>query len=208
MNNHTIINTVRHGESDYNRDKKYAGTIDVPLNKAGIRDTLEASKKLIGMKFDLVIVSTLKRAIETAQLLLNVNIPVLQCQLCNERNYGKMQGLTVDDVKLLKPKIEYIEVGDDYHSLNPPQGETFEELRERAQQFYRMIFREYQGLKILVVSHGVFLRQFHGLIKGKSLFESLAIYVHNLELTSFHFKGSRLHSVKRIKLLNRKQIRW
>lgn len=208
MNNHTIINTVRHAETDYNKDKRYAGTTDIPLNKAGIRDTLDASKKLIGMKFDLVITSTLKRAIKTAQLLLNENIPTFPCQLCDERNYGKMQGLSEDEVKLIKPKIKYIEVGGNYHSLNPLKGEMFEELRERAQQFYRFIFREYQGLNILVVSHGVFLQQFHGLIQGKSWIESLAIYVPPAELTSFYFNGSRLHSVKRIKLVDRNQICW
>lgn len=208
MNNHTIINTVRHAETDYNKDKRYAGTIDVPLSETGIRDTLEASKKIRGIKIDVVITSTLKRATETARLLVGENIPLVPNQLCNERNYGKMQGLTEDEVKLIKPKIKYINVGGINHSLNPPQGETFESLRKRAQEFYQFIFREYQGLNILVVSHEVFLQQFHGLIRGKSWVESLAIDVPNLELTSFRLKGSRPLSENSIKLSDRKQISW
>lgn len=210
MGDYTIINTIRHGETDYNRDKRYAGTINVPLNEAGVRDTLEASKKLksIDTKFDVVITSTLKRAIETGRLLLGENTQLVKCQLCNERNYGRMQGLTEDEVKLIKPKIKYINVNGDSHSLNPPQGETFEELRERAGQFYRSIFREYQGLNILIVSHGVFLQQFHGLIRHKSWIESLATYPSNLELRSFRFKGSRLLSESSIKLPDRKQMSW
>jgi broad specificity phosphatase PhoE len=43
MNKFTIINTVRYGETDYNRNKRYAGTIDVSLNEVGIRDTVVAN---------------------------------------------------------------------------------------------------------------------------------------------------------------------
>jgi len=94
------------------------------------------------------------------------------------------------------------------HSFNPPQGETFEELRQRARQFYRFVFRGYQGLNVLVVSHGVFLQQFHGLIRGKSWIESLASYPPNLELTSFRLKASRLLGESSIKLSDRKEISW
>lgn len=204
------MSTVRHAETDYNREKRYAGTTDVALNKIGILDTLEASKKLesIDVKFEVTISSTLKRATETARFLSNGNMPIVLCELCNERDYGKMQGLTEDEVKSIEPKIKYIEVGGVDHSLNPPQGETFKELRERARQFYGFIFREYQGSSILIVSHGVFLQQFHGLIRGKTWIESLASYPSNLELTSFYFKGSRLLDESTIKLLGRKQISW
>ena len=210
MNNWVIISTLRHAETDYNREKRYAGTIDVPLNKIGILDTLEASKKLksIDAKFDVIVSSTLKRATETARLLSSANGQFVKCELCNERDYGKMQGLTEDGVKLIKPKIKYINVGGVNHSLNPPQGETFEELRERARQFYGFIFGEYQGLNILIVSHGVFLQQFHGLIRGKTWIESLASYPSNLELTSFRLKASRLLDESTIKLLDGKECNW
>ena len=93
MNNFTIINTVRHGETDYNRNKRYAETIDVSLNEGGIRDTVEASKKLklLDMTFDQITISTLKISIETALLLFGDKIDLVKCGLCNERNYGKTQ---------------------------------------------------------------------------------------------------------------------
>jgi len=211
MSGYTVINTIRHAETHYNREKRYAGTIDVPLSTAGIRDTLEACEKLksIDAQFDVIIMSPLKRAIETARLLVDANVRFVKCELCIERDYGKMQGLTEDEVKLIRPKIRYINVGGVDHSLNPPGGgETFEELRQRARQFYRFVFTGYQGSNILVVSHGVFLQQFHGLIRGKRWIESLASYPSNLELRSFRFKASRLLGESSIKLSERKQINW
>jgi broad specificity phosphatase PhoE len=184
----TWLYTVRHGQTDYNREKRYAGSLDIPLNDIGYNDTVEASSRLktIGISFDIVITSSLQRAIKTAEILVK-NTPIVQCALCDERNYGKMQSLTVDEVALLKPKVVYITVGGDTHSTNPPEGETFKILRERAEQFHTWIFERYQGLKILIVSHGVFLQQFHGL---------------------FLFEGTQLVSHETINLSNSTQTNW
>ena len=208
MDNYTTITTIRHAETSYNRDKRYAGTIDVPLTKAGMQDALEASKKMQGMDFDVVITSTLKRAIETSRILVDENIPLVQNQLCNERDYGKMQGLTADEVKSIKLKIMYINVGGIDHSVNPHGGEPFESLRTRAEKFHRFVFKNYRGSNILIVSHGVFLQQFHGLIRGKSCIESLGIEVPNLELTAFRFRRSRLISESSMRLSDREHISW
>jgi broad specificity phosphatase PhoE len=182
----------------------------VPLNKTGVCSTLEASNRLkrLDIKFDCVITSTLKRAIQTAQILVGGNTPVIHNQLCNERNFGKMQGLTIDEAKLIEPKIMYITVGNDTHSVNPPEGEPFELLRERAKRFNRFLFKNYKGLNVLIVSHSVFLQQFIGLLCGKSCIESLAIDVPNLELISFQFTGAILISKRRVILTDRKKNSW
>jgi broad specificity phosphatase PhoE len=62
----------------------------------------------------------------------------------------------------------------------------------RAKRFARLIFREYEGLSVLVVSHGVFLQMFHGVLRGSNCIESLSTYPGNLELATFRFSGPRL----------------
>lgn len=208
MINYTTIYTVRHGETPYNKQKRYAGTIDVSLNEVGIEDCRKASRKIKGIKIDVVVTSTSKRAIETAKILLDEKVPFVKSSLCIERNYGKMQGLTADEVKSIKPPIMYIEVGGVNHSVNPPGGEPFELLRERAKKFHRFIFKNYKGSSILVISHGVFLQQFHGLIRGKSCIESLANEVPNLVLIRFRFNGYRLIEECSSNLSDRKQDSW
>ena len=144
------------------------------------------------MKFDVAIVSPLRRAIETAQLLTEGRIEMVPTSFAQERNYGILQGCVYADVERIRPPIHFIKVGGDYHSLNPPQAETFEELRARAEAFYDYIITNFMGQRILVVSHGVFLQQFHGLLRGKDWIESLETYVRNLELNLFHFEGKTL----------------
>jgi len=204
----TTIHTIRHAHTRYNAERRYAGTIDVPLSEAGVRDARSASAKLAGMTFGVVISSTLKRSIETAHILAGDAPTFVESQLCNERNFGVMEGLTWDEVQNLEPRVLFIPVGNDLHSVNPKGGEPLEDVWERAKKFRRFIFRAYKGLHMLVVSHGVFLQMFHGVLRGLSCIEALAVYPANLELVRFRFIGSRLMEEKAFKLGGTEVIRW
>ncbi len=202
------IHTLRHGQTDFNVQKRYAGTIDVPLNQSGKESCLEASKAFSGQRYDVVITSALKRTIETAQLLLGEGISLVQSELCNERNYGRMQGLTSEEVEFLEPPILYIKAGGDFHSLNPPGGESFEELRRRAERFRLALFNGYAGANVMVVSHGVFLQQFHGLLRGQNWNHALARSVPNLVVSSFCMRGETLERETSTFLLGYDQSGW
>jgi broad specificity phosphatase PhoE len=173
-----------------------------------LADTREAAKKLNGFKVDVVITSTLRRSIQTASILVPNGVSVFRSELCNERHYGTYQGLTADEVKDFQPPVLYIEVGGDVHSVNPPGAEPFEDLRERAKKFYRYVIRNFKGKNILVVSHGVFLQQFHGVLMGLSCIESLVSHKRNLELSTFEFNGRRLEAESAVRLVDRDQVSW
>ena len=204
----TTINTLRHGHTQYNAERRYAGTIDVPLSEAGIRDVRAAAARLDGAKFDVVVTSQLKRSVETAQILVGDTVPIVQSKLCNERNFGVMEGLTWDEIQHLQPPVLLIPVGNDLHTVNPRGGEPFEDVWERAKKFRRFLFREYKGSNILVVSHGVFLQMFHGVLKRSNCIESLASYPANLELSRFCFTGERLREETVVKLAGAEPLRW
>jgi len=208
MSAETIINTLRHAHTQYNAERRYAGTIDVPLSEEGIRDAREASAKLAVVRFDVVVTSTLKRSIETARILAGDAAPVVQNRLCNERNFGVMEGLTWDEIQSLQPPILLITVGNDLHTVNPKDGEPFEDVWERAKRFRRFLFKEYKGSNILVISHGVFLQMFHGVLRRLSCIESLAVYPSNLELSRFRFSGERLVEEAVVKLAGAEALHW
>jgi len=201
----TYIHTIRHAKTTFGEQQRYAGTIDVPLSPAGAKEAKAAAAGMRDMKFDVVLTSMKIRAIDTARLLVGASAPILQCHFCDERNYGTMEGHTIFEVKRFKPRILFIRVGNDTHSVNPPGGEPFEEVWERAKKFRRLIFKQYRGSRVLVVSHGVFLQQFHGLLRGKSCIESLADWTSNLEMTSFTFSGNRVLEERSVKLIDKKQ---
>jgi broad specificity phosphatase PhoE len=196
----TIIHTIRHGHTSYNAEKRYAGTIDISLSEKGVKDCQQASPKLAKYHFDVVITSTMKRAIETAHLLVSGKHKVVQNALCNERKFGIMEGRTWDEVVKFDPPVLMINVGNDLHTVNPQGGEPFEDVWQRAKKFRSFLFKNYKGKNILVVSHGVFLQMFHGVLKGSNCIESLGMFPSNLELASFYFTGSQLTETKAVKL--------
>lgn len=193
MNKITRITTIRHGQTVYNLERRYAGTIDVPLNEKGIEDARNASHRLMDYEFDIVISSKLRRAIQTAELLIDGRkLPIVPNELCNERDYGKMQGLTYIEVEDINPRILYLKLNSDFHSLNPPDGEDFPTLRKRAEAFSEFIFQNYAGSNILVVSHSAFMQQLHGLFRGSDWIESLRNEIYNLDCITFTFNGRKL----------------
>ena len=208
MAERTIINTLRHAHTTYNGEKRYAGTIDIDLNDQGIRDTQLAAAILRDEGYDIVIASTLKRSYETARILVDGTVPIVQTDLCNERNFGIMEGMTWEDVKQLVPPVLMIKVGNDLHTVNPKGGEPFEDVWDRAKIFRQLLFREYYGKSILVVSHGVFLQMFHGVMRGVTCIESLARYPANLELARFIFDGYHLAEEKVRKLAGEEGAGW
>lgn len=208
MAERTVINTLRHAHTTYNGKRRYAGTIDIDLSDQGIRDTQLAAAILRDEGYDVVIASTLKRSYETARILVDGKVPIVQTGLCNERNFGIMEGLTWEDVKQLVPPVLMIKVGNDLHTVNPKGGEPFEDVWDRAKNLKQLLFREYYGKNILVVSHGVFLQMFHGVMRGVTCIESLASYPANLELARFIFDGYHLTDEKVRKLAGEEGAGW
>lgn len=208
--NKTTIMTIRHGETDYNRQKRYAGLLDISLNANGINDCQIASEYL-AESTDLVITSKLKRSIETARILTRNNKSIVESALCNERNFGAMQGHTSQEVEFIKPEIKYIKIAGDFHSLNPPQGERFPALYKRAKEFLnfvRFLLSERRCVKILIVSHEVFLQQFHGVLRGETWRESMRHSLPNLTLSIFTLQRNHLLSESSRELISETQESW
>lgn len=90
---------VRHGESIWNKENKFAGWTDVGLSDKGIQEAIEAGRylKQEGYRFDVAFTSVLSRAIKTLWLILEemdlMWIPIHNSWRLNERHYGALQGL-------------------------------------------------------------------------------------------------------------------
>jgi 2,3-bisphosphoglycerate-dependent phosphoglycerate mutase len=90
---------LRHGQSQWNKENRFTGWIDVPLSDEGIAEAKEAARLLRegGYTFDVAYTSVLKRAIKTLWTVLEANdqmwIPVVRSWRLNERMYGALQGL-------------------------------------------------------------------------------------------------------------------
>jgi 2,3-bisphosphoglycerate-dependent phosphoglycerate mutase len=95
---HTLV-LLRHGQSEWNRENRFTGWVDVPLSDQGVAEAHAAGRLLLqeGFAFDVAYTSLLKRAIKTLWICLEeldqMWIPVHRSWRVNERMYGALQGL-------------------------------------------------------------------------------------------------------------------
>ena len=94
------LTILRHGKSQWNKEKRFTGWTDVALNSSGIAEAKHAGQllKTRGLTFDLCFTSYLNRAIETLEIVLDTmnvsHTPTHKDWRLNERHYGALQGLT------------------------------------------------------------------------------------------------------------------
>lgn len=95
----TQLVLLRHGQSIWNRDKRFTGWSDVALTPKGEKEAEQAAYLLqqAGFTFDLCFCSTLQRAKTTARIVLSAmqldQIPVFESWRLNERHYGALEGM-------------------------------------------------------------------------------------------------------------------
>lgn len=90
---------LRHGQSQWNRENRFTGWVDVDITEVGRAEATEAARLLQaeGLRFDYAHTSVLKRAIRTLWTVLDemdqMWVPVARSWRLNERHYGALQGL-------------------------------------------------------------------------------------------------------------------
>ena len=158
----TTLILVRHGETDWNRDRRIQGATDVPLNDTGRQQARDAATTLRAMLDPrhpaVVVASDLSRARETGQIIageLGLAEPHLYPEL-RERAYGVAEGITVE---------EYFERWGDWHGTDVPEAETREDLRGRALRGLTKVARDVRratapgAASVIVVTHGALIRE-------------------------------------------------
>ena len=146
-----MIYIIRHGQTDWNVEGRYAGRIDIPLNGKGIEQANIIKKKLKYIKFDKVFSSPLIRAYETAKIICDNDI--IKDDRLIERSNGDLEGK-------LKTEIE-----DDIDFNNPDENkyniESIIEFRKRIKSFFDELTRSYKNKNILIITHagvGIYAR--------------------------------------------------
>lgn len=162
---------IRHGETDYNRQKRNQGQIDVPLNEYGRELAAKTGEGLRGVPFDLCLCSPLGRARETAELILEGrDVPVMIDERIIEVSFGSYEGRRWDpkawDESMPKEFQCFFDEPGKYQA--PPDGESLEDLKRRTGEFLEDICHrvEYQDYTILVSTHGAALAGILANIKG------------------------------------------
>ena len=143
----TAILLARHGETDWNREGRFQGWADPPLNDAGRAQARVLAERLSGTRLDAVYASDLRRAHTTAVIVAAPHdVAVVVDPALREIDVGSWSGLT-------RSQIEERFPGAEHHD-----GETREHHLARVLDAVERIARRHCGGRILVVSHGGSLR--------------------------------------------------
>lgn len=148
---------LRHLESQWNLENRFTGWIDVPLSEGGIKGAKEVSGKLVGSEIDKVYTSPLIRNRETVSLILEnlvkKDLPVVIDKALDERNYGKLQGLNKDEMKV-KYGEEQVKLWRRSWDQAPPGGESLKDVFKRAVPFYQKYIEKdlREGKNVLMIA--------------------------------------------------------
>lgn len=140
-----MIYFIRHGETDYNKQKIMQGWLDIPLNETGLEQARIAKENLKNLKIDEIYSSPLKRAYKTAEIINeNFNLKIKADDRLKEIFGGERQGKCLKD--LPKEQIEaYFKTPEAFG------GESLQQFYDRVVSFFKEI--ENTEKNILIVSH-------------------------------------------------------
>jgi glucosyl-3-phosphoglycerate phosphatase len=138
----------RHGQTDWNLERRFQGQSDVGLNATGLQQAERAARLIAALKPDAIYSSDLARAASTAEALARLTgLPVSLDKDLRERNGGAWEGLTDTEIRQFYPG--------EHQVWSPPGGEPIAVVTDRtADAFERIAASMPGGSLAVVVSHG------------------------------------------------------
>jgi probable phosphoglycerate mutase len=143
---------LRHGQTPMSVERRYAGTSDVPLTEAGLRQAAAAARRLSAAGIGMIVSSPLQRAVRTAEQVASVTgVPVVTDEGFRETDFGAWEGLTFAEVRQRWPDEMTAWLADP--EVPPPGGESFAEVSKRVTDALHRVLPGREGGTILIVSH-------------------------------------------------------
>lgn len=151
-----VVHWVRHGETDYNLNGRWQGTLDIPLNETGRKQAQLAAEALAAFPIGLVYSSDLSRAYETAQVIAEAHSrEIVKDVRLREISLGSFQGLTRQEIASTYPlEYTYWQNSDKYVV---PNGESRLQLQARVMSFWGELLA-CDCEQVVVVTHGGTIR--------------------------------------------------
>lgn len=190
------IYLVRHGETNWNKEFRFQGQTDIPLNEYGIELAQGAAAKLKEVPFDIAFCSPLCRAVETAKIILgNRQTPLTTDKRLMEISFGCKEGCNFLEAE--KDPSDPI-----YNFLKNPAGydapegaESFQELYHRSGEFMEQVILplENQYRNVLIVAHGALNRSILNPIAGIPLKDFWQIRLPNCAISRICLENGIFH---------------
>lgn len=162
----TRILLVRHGESEANLARCFAGQIDPELTELGMEQARLTAKFILdNYKVDKVYASDLQRAYKTAKALGDMlGLEVIKTRGMREIDGGEWEGIKWDDLVANYP-VEYGIWMNDIGNSSCPAGETMRDFSNRIMTELERIAKENDGKTVAIGTHATPIRVIQGIIE-------------------------------------------
>ncbi|MEO1207983.1 MAG: histidine phosphatase family protein [Cyanobacteria bacterium J06638_20] len=151
---------VRHGETEWNRQKRFQGQIDIPLNENGQRQGEQAAEFLKDVKIDFAMSSSLSRPKETAEIILkhHPDVTLETTDGLKEIGHGEWEGLYEHEIEAGYPgMLAAWQAKPETIQMPGEGGESLDQVWERAIAAWKDIVAQYSGkeesVTVLVSAH-------------------------------------------------------
>ncbi len=192
----TELILIRHGETDWNRELRFQGQLDVPLNATGLEQARRVAERLAGESPQLLISSDLQRALQTARAVasrVQQLDPVLDAGL-REQHFGVVEGLQVADIKAHHPQAwdQWIRFEADFAFDG---GESTRTFHARVLAAVRALAQRHAGQTLAVVTHGGVLDMVYRSALGLSLSGPRVSEIPNAGINRIRLQGDLIEIV-------------
>lgn len=151
----TEIYFVRHGQTEWNIERRYQGSGDSPLTEQGVNQAKALSKHIQHVHFDAIYCSPKGRAQKTAKIVRgNRDLEIITVDDFQEINVGVYEGRLYDEMKDENPEL-YHAFWESPDLFLPDTGESFTDVINRTYPALLNIVNTNPGKRILIVSHAV-----------------------------------------------------
>jgi alpha-ribazole phosphatase len=157
---------ARHGQTDWNAQRRYQGQMDIPLNETGCQQAAALARCLADTDLDAIYASDLQRAKMTAQAIAQLHgQTVVPEPRLREMSFGVWHGLTFNEIQERETDKLTAWLADPMH-VAPPEGETLAEVTARVQSALDDTLQAHPEGTVLWVAHGGVLRVLLSLALG------------------------------------------
>ncbi|AOR24701.1 histidine phosphatase family protein [Clostridium taeniosporum] len=193
---------TRHGETEWNIDRKLQGSQDSPLTERGLRQARSLRDRLKNEKIDVIYSSPTKRALDTAKIIAEANnTPIVTCDEFKEIGFGEYEGKYIKDLPIIGENNFLEEMFCGNHEIKGTNGETLLDVKNRSFKMLESILEKESDKNILIVTHGMALKvimsyftEFECELKGVYGQASLTKIVRDKDKFNILFKNDRSHT--------------
>ena len=166
---------IRHGQTDYNAERRFQGRLDIPLNETG-RQQAHKIKTLLANEntvFDVIYSSPLSRAMETAEIIsLDIAQPIIESRLI-EVDLGDFDGRLETEIAGKMGNAAYLEWRQYNFTVPAPNGESIGEAMNRVKPFLTGLHRLPAAEAVGIIAHQGILMAAKAVISGESSQQAL-----------------------------------